>query len=361
VLHEHGVRGHRHRARAAPAARAAPTLLEGDADHRDMVLLPDEHGHTDHAVLCLAREVPVDRASTCDTRRARIRLGVCGLGRAFTLMLPTLRLDPRMQLVGACDPREAARAQFARDFGVPVHADLESMLRDPAVEAVYVASPHQHHAAQVALAARRGRHVLVEKPMALTLDECDAMIAACRDAGVQLVVGHCHSFDTPYLRTRDLIASGHYGAVRMIQAINYTDFLYRPRRPEELDTAQGGGAVFSQAAHQVDVVRLLAGAPVRRVRACTGAWDPQRPTEGAYAMLIWFDGGAFATLTYSGYGHFDSDEWCGWIGEMGSPRSPDDYGRARRRLAQDGDAQEEARLKSSATYGGPDYAPAALA
>jgi predicted dehydrogenase len=229
------------------------------------------------------------------TSARRIRLGVCGLGRAFTLMLPTLRLDPRVQLVGACDPREAARAQFARDFGVPVHADLESMLRDPAVEAVYVASPHQHHAAQVALAARHGRHVLVEKPMALTLDECDAMIAACRDAGVQLVVGHCHSFDTPYLRTRDLIASGHYGAVRMIQAINYTDFLYRPRRPEELDTAQGGGAVFSQAAHQVDIVRLLAGAPVRRVRACTGAWDPQRPTEGAYAMLIWFDGGAFAS------------------------------------------------------------------
>lgn len=295
------------------------------------------------------------------TSERRIRLGVCGLGRAFTLMLPTLRLDPRVQMVGACDPREAARAQFARDFGVPVHADLESMLRDPAVEAVYVASPHQHHAAQVALAARHGRHVLVEKPMALTLDECDAMIAACRDAGVQLVVGHCHSFDTPYLRTRDLIASGHYGAVRMIQAINYTDFLYRPRRPEELDTAQGGGAVFSQAAHQVDIVRLLAGAPVRRVRACTGAWDPQRPTEGAYAMLMWFDGGAFATLTYSGYGHFDSDEWCGWIGEMGSPRSPDDYGRARRRLAQAGSPDEEARLKSTTTYGGPDYSPAALA
>ena len=287
-----------------------------------------------------------------------LRLGVCGLGRAFTLMLPTFQLDPRVQVVGACDPREAARAQFARDFGVPVHADLESMLRDPAVEVVYVASPHQHHAAQVALAARHGRHVLVEKPMALTLDECDTMIAACRDAGVQLVVGHCHSFDTPYLRTREMLASGRFGAVRMIQAINYTDYLYRARRPEELDTAQGGGAVFSQAAHQVDVVRLLAGAPVRRVRACTGAWDPQRPTEGAYAMLMWFDGGAFASLTYSGYGHFDSDEWCGWTGEMGTLRSPDDHGRARRRLAQAGTAEEEARLKAAATYGGPDYVPA---
>ena len=59
----------------------------------------------------------------------------------------------------------------------------------------------------------------------------------------------------------------------MITALNYTDFLYRPRRPEELDTAQGGGAVFNQAAHQVDIVRLLGGGRVKSVRAATGAWD----------------------------------------------------------------------------------------
>ena len=78
---------------------------------------------------------------------------------------------------------------------------------------------------------------------------------------MHLVVGHSHSFDAPILRTRELIASGAFGAVRMINALNYTDFLYRPRRPEELDTAQGGGAVFNQAAHQVDIVRLLGGGP----------------------------------------------------------------------------------------------------
>ena len=93
------------------------------------------------------------------------------------------------------------------------------------------------------------------------------MIAAARHAGVHLIVGHSHSFDAPILRTRALIASGEYGAVRMITALNYTDFLMRPRRPEELDTAQGGGAVFNQAAHQVDIVRLLGGGRVKSVRA----------------------------------------------------------------------------------------------
>lgn len=284
-----------------------------------------------------------------------IKLGVAGLGRAFTLMLPTFLADDRVQLVAACDPRKEARAQFAADFGAAVYEDIDALVKDPNVEALYIASPHQFHAVHTEAAARSGKHVLLEKPMALTLGECDQMIARCQAAKVQLIVGHCHSFDAPYLHTRDLIRSGAYGQVRMIHALNYTDFLYRPRRPEELQTATGGGVVFSQAAHQVDVVRLLAASRVVRVRAATGAWDTTRNTEGAYAVLLWFENGAFASLTYSGYGHFDSDEWCGWIGEMGNAKNPADYGAARKRLAQVADAAAEARLKSAATYGGPTY------
>ena len=86
-----------------------------------------------------------------------------------------------------------------------------------------------------------------------------------------------------------------------------------------------------------------------------GQWDASRPTEGACAALLWFDDGVFASIGYSGYGHFDSDEWCGWIGEMGAVKSPDPYGQARRKLARVASAAEEARLKAAATYGGPDY------
>jgi phthalate 4,5-cis-dihydrodiol dehydrogenase len=273
-------------------------------------------------------------------------------------MLPTFTQDPRVQLVAACDPRPEACARFEQDFNARTYASIEQLAADDKVNVIYVASPHQFHARHTAVAARHGKHVLVEKPMALSLADCDAMIAACQGAGVHLVVGHCHSFDEPYRRVRQIIDSGQYGAVRMIHALNFTDFLYRPRRPEELDTAAGGGVVFSQAAHQVDVVRLLAGSPVKRVRAATGRWDESRPTEGAYAALMWFADGAFASLTYSGYGHFDSDEWCDWTGEMGSTKRPEDYGSARRRLAGLQAGDDEARLKAAGTYGGPAYTPA---
>ena len=290
---------------------------------------------------------------------ARLKIGVVGLGRAFTLMLPTFTADPRVELVAACDPIAQARARFESDFGKPAHACIEAVCADPAVDVVYIATPHQFHAEHVRIAAGFGKHVLVEKPMALTLAECSAMINAAHSANVHLIVGHSHSFNTPVRRTRELIDSGVYGAVKMIHAMNYTDFLYRPRRPEELDTSAGGGVIHSQATHQIDTVRLLGGGLVTSVRAHTGAWDPTRPTEGAYSALLGFEGGAFASASYSGYGHFDSDALMGYIGEMGQPKNPADYGAARKRLHSAANADEEAALKAARNYGGALYQPGA--
>lgn len=281
----------------------------------------------------------------------KLRLGIAGLGRAFMLMLPTLSRHPLIDLVAAADPRREARDRFVADFGGRAHATAADLCADPDVEAVYVASPHQFHVHHVGLAAAAGRHVLVEKPMALTIGEAQAMIAAAEAAGIQLVVGHSHGFDAPYLRTRALIDSGAYGQVRMINALNFTDFLYRPRRPEELVTAEGGGAVFSQAPHQIEIVRLLGGGKVRSVRAATGKWDAGRPTEGAYSAFLTFEDGAFASLTYSGYGHFDTDEFCGWTGELGQRRDPDAYGMARAALKRLGSPEEEAAAKNRRAYG----------
>ena len=289
----------------------------------------------------------------------RLRLGVAGLGRAFTLMLPAFSAHPRVQLVAAADPRPEARARFADDFNARAYESVEELCSDPAVEAIYVATPHQHHAAHAIAASAAGKHVLVEKPMALSLQDGREMIDAARTAGVHLVAGHSHSFDAPIRRAREIVASGELGRVRMVTALNFTDFLYRPRRPEELDTASGGGVLFSQAAHQVDIVRLLAGGLGKSVRTLTGAWDPQRPTEGAYSALLTFEDGVFASLTYSGYGHFDSDELCGWIGELGNAKDASRYGAARRALSQVAGWAEEARAKAARNYGGEGYARAA--
>jgi phthalate 4,5-cis-dihydrodiol dehydrogenase len=279
-----------------------------------------------------------------------LRLGIIGLGRAFTLMLPTFVAHPDLKLVAGYDPRPDAVERFKSEFSANGCATAEDLCADPAVQAVYIASPHQFHVEHVKLAAANGKHILVEKPMALDVSDCLEMIDAARESGVRLLVGHSHSYDAPYLKAREIVASGRYGPARMITAVNFTDFLYRPRRPEELDTSAGGGVVFSQAAHQVDVVRLLAGAKATSVKAFSGRWDPSRPTEGAYNAQVSFEGGCFAALTYSGYGHFDTDEFNGWRGELGQARDPDGYGQARRSLRGMTPAQEAA-AKNKRAYG----------
>jgi len=288
------------------------------------------------------------------------RWGVAGLGRAFTLMLPTFVADPRVRLCAAADPRAEARARFTADFDAPAYATVDELCADPAVDVVYVASPHQMHASHAIAAARHGKHVLVEKPMSLSLTDCTRMIDAASAAGVQLVVGHSHGFDAPIARARALIDAHTFGPVRMIHAFYYTDFMYRPRRPEELDTAQGGGAVWNQAAHQVDIVRLLAGGRATSIRALTGNWDAKRNTEGAYSALLTFEGGSFASLTYNGYGYFDSDEFCDWIGELGVRKSAGNHGVSRRALRAAPDAAAEVALKNARNYGGSAYRSAAI-
>ena len=287
----------------------------------------------------------------------KLKLGVAGLGRGFTVMLPTLALHPRLDVIAAADTRPEARDRFEADFGGTAYGDVADMCENPDIEAVYVTTPHQFHADHAELAARAGKHVLVEKPMAITLDDCTRMIDAAAEAGVHLLVGHSHSYDAPVAAARRLIDSGDYGPPRLITALNFTDFVYRPRRPEELDTARGGGVVFSQGAHQIDIARLLGGGMAESVYATTGNYDARRSTDGAYSALVKFAGGATANLTYSGYAHFDSDEFTNWRAESGAAKDPSNYGAARRALAATAaDPAAEAAMKAGRAYGGPDGA-----
>lgn len=266
-------------------------------------------------------------------------------------MLPTLTSHPKVRIVAGADPGPQARQRFAAATGVPVYENAEALCASATVDAVYIASPHQFHPGNALAAAGAGKHLVVEKPMALTLADCDAMIDAARRAGVHLMVGHTHGFDRPILKMREIIRSGELGRLAMVNSWSYGDFLYRPRRPEELDTAQGGGIVYNQVPHQIDMVRFLAGGLVRSVRSMVWTLDPERPTEGAHVTFLQFEDGAAASLVFSGYDYFDSDEFHFWIGESGERKPADGHGRARAALAQVSGPDAEAALKASRAAG----------
>jgi phthalate 4,5-cis-dihydrodiol dehydrogenase len=281
-----------------------------------------------------------------------LRVGVIGLGRAAGLMLPALRAHPGLRVVAGADPNPDARARFAQDLGGRAYPDGEALCAEDNVDAVYIATPHERHAMDVIMAMRCGKHAIVEKPMALTVEDCDAMIAAAEKAGRVLMVGPTHATDPGVLCMRRIVESGELGRPRMFVNIMYSDFLYRPRRPEELDPNKGGGIMFNQVPHQIDMVRTIHQGGLRCVHAMSEIWDPARPVEGAMSAFLEFEDGATASLVYSGYGRFDTDELHGWVGESGMEKSADTYGAARKLLASANAAGDEKSLKARIGFAG---------
>ena len=261
-----------------------------------------------------------------------LKIAICGLGRAFVLTLPSLLKYPGIEIVGGIDPQEDTRKQFTKTLSKPSFATLEELHHEIDYDAVYVASPHQFHLEHVSFFLKKRKIVLCEKPMSISVADAVEMAKLSDEFATPLLIGPSHSYDESILQSARMIQQGQFGQVRMIQMLNYTDFLYRPRRIEELDSSQGGGVVYSQAAHQLDIARLLGGSRVITITAQTGNWDPSRSTEGAYSAQLKFENGCFASLTYSGYGLYDSDELCGNFSELGFQKKSLMTGKAKNTL-----------------------------
>jgi phthalate 4,5-cis-dihydrodiol dehydrogenase len=282
---------------------------------------------------------------------SRLRFGIIGLGRAATATVPALARRPdAFEVMAAADTNPAALAAFQQRFpSARAYADAESLAADGQVEAVYIATPTHLHTQHVLLAAAAGKHVIVEKPLATSLADADRMIEAVERAGVHLIVGHSQSYEPPIRAMREVLREGRIGRLRLISGWYFNDWLYRPRLPSELDTAQGGGVVFRQGAHHFDIARLLGGGLVRSVRATAGMWDTARPTEGSYAALLQFDNGAVASLVYNGYDHFHTTELTG-VDEGGAPVEAEarEHAAARKALL----AADDASLKGQRGFAG---------
>jgi Oxidoreductase family, NAD-binding Rossmann fold/GFO/IDH/MocA C-terminal domain len=241
-----------------------------------------------------------------------LRIGVAGLGGAGASLLPLFEGLVGIELAAAADVRTDVRRSFESVWRRPAHATVAELCHSGEVDAVYVATPSPLHCEHALEALEVGLHVMCEKPLALRPEDCDRMRdAACR-AGVALLQGHSKVLEAPVRAMREVIASGRLGEVFQLDSWNFNDWMRRPRLAAEVDTRTGGGVVLRQAPQQVDMARYLIGREPRAVRALTSRRLAGLPTEGSYAALIAFEGGAAATLSFNGYGHLD-------VGELKEP------------------------------------------
>ncbi len=288
--------------------------------------------------------------------REKLKLGVIGLGQAGAMVIDAIKATPALPwtLVAGADPRSHARDQFSAEFG-QAYSDCEALCRDSRVDAVYIASPSWLHREHVEIAARYGKHMICEKPLALTLADGLEMIAAARRAGVILLAGHTHSFDAPIIRISEIVRSGELGELRSINCWNFNEFNHRPRLLSELVSTHG--PVLNQGPHHTDIVRQIGGGLVRSVRASTIP-DAVTGVEGGYVCFAQFHNGVPATMVYDGRSLFDTAELFEWVGESGGIRDPN--ANALRRTAfeslmqkPEGERDEELRRgKESGRYAG---------
>ncbi|GAC1317626.1 MAG: Gfo/Idh/MocA family oxidoreductase [Chloroflexota bacterium] len=242
-----------------------------------------------------------------------LKIGMIGIGVGGAEILPAMEAMDSIEVAAGADVVPDTLRRFAERFpSARTYSSAEELCRDPNVDAVWVSSPNRFHAEHSIMAANAGKHVVVEKPMAVSLDDAQRMVDAADRNGIKLLAGHTRAFTLPIRAIRKVIESRKYGQLRALNIWSYSDWMLRPRTPDELDLAQGGGIPYRQGPHQVDTVRLLGGGMLRSVRAQVGQWMPERPIPGFYSAFMEFENGTPATISHNGYGYFLGSELVPW-------------------------------------------------
>ena len=282
-----------------------------------------------------------------------MRVGVIGLGGAASQMIPKFHRNPHFTVTAAADVDAEILGNFKGDFPeAETYPSAEGLCASKGVDFVYIGTPNRFHREHAVMALQGGKHVLVEKPMAVSLEESAAMVAAADRNGVLLGVNVKHSFEPRIQRLRELTKTGEFGALRMLHHWRYHDWLYRPRTGEELTPEWGGGLLWRQGGHQIDLLRTIGRGMVRSVRGSAMVWDAARRVHGAHTAYMEFESGVACTLVYSGHDHYESNELVRGF-EPDQPGNADRYARARRELrSHDSSAEWEAETARSERYGG---------
>ncbi len=243
----------------------------------------------------------------------KLAIGMIGIGVGGAEILPAMESMDGIDLVAGADIVPTTLERFAARYPeAKTYLSAKDLCEDKNVEAVWISSPNRFHAEHAIMAAEHGKHIVVEKPMATNLADAMRMVEAAEKYGVKLLAGHTRAFTIPVRAMRKLIASGRHGQLRALNIWAYSDWMLRPRTPDELDIAQGGGVPFRQGPHQVDTVRLLGGGLLRSIRAQTGQWMKERAIPGYYSAFMEFENGTPATIVHNGYGYFIGAELVPW-------------------------------------------------
>lgn len=207
------------------------------------------------------------------------------------------RIIAQAELVGVCDIVQEKSEMIGREFGVPFFSDIDEMLQTVKVDVVVVLTESGAHAEHVIKVAGYGKHVVVEKPMALTLDDADAMIEACDRAGVKLFVVKQNRFNVPVMKLREALDANRFGKL-VLGTVRVR--WCRPQEYYDQDEWRGtwamdGGVLTNQASHHLDLLEWMMG-EVESVQALAATALVDIETEDTAVVILRFRNGALGVI-----------------------------------------------------------------
>jgi predicted dehydrogenase len=232
----------------------------------------------------------------------RLRTALIGCGKVGQIHASALRDLPESEFVAACDPQHERAEAFAALHGTRAYADVGTMLAETGAQAVVIGTPHPLHASAAITAMEAGVHVLVEKPMAASLRDCDAMLAAARRTGTTLGVVSQRRLYEPVRRLKEAIDAGRIGTplLGVFQMFSWRDRAYYQSDSWRGKWAtEGGGVLVNQSPHQLDLLMWLMG----DVEEVSGYWanlnHPEIEVEDTAVAALRFRGGGLGSIVTS--------------------------------------------------------------
>jgi UDP-N-acetyl-2-amino-2-deoxyglucuronate dehydrogenase len=229
-----------------------------------------------------------------------LRVALVGCGRISKNHFDAIRKVDGLALTAVCDTNPERLATASAENDVPAFASLPLLLREAECEIVSICTPSGMHAAQGAAAALAGKHVVTEKPMAISLAQADELVNTCDDAGVQLFVVKQNRLNPPIQLLKRAVDKGRVGR---IYAANVTVRWQRPQEYYDAEQWRGtweydGGAMMNQASHYVDLMQWLVG-PVQSIMAKTATQARRIEAEDSGVGILKFRSGALGVIEVS--------------------------------------------------------------
>ena len=234
---------------------------------------------------------------------AKLGVGVIGFGRVGGGHMTAAQRAPETQLIAVSEVVPERLKLATERFGCLGYADYRNLLERDDIQIVMIGLPHFLHVTVAEEAAAAGKHIFVEKPMAMDVAECDRMIEACRTHHVKLMVGHSQHYNGFNLAAKRLMDAGEIGDLLFM-----TDSWYKPlgleKRPAwGMDRTRGGGMLQMNGAHMIDRLRWFAAQKIVAVRARVGNEIFRVRADDNFIGVLEFESGMLATVQHAAYLH----------------------------------------------------------